>query len=368
MSQEFDLASLEAVKIRGFGNVPHRLAGKIWVLVTATLLVLSLTFPSLADASSVSRKKGEITSIRRQISDLDKDLIQLAHGYNTAWVNLVKIEGEMRSTQARLDEVEQELQIAQKILNERLNVIYRNGGIDFIEVLFGSENFRGFVTRLDLLKRISEEDAETLEKVREIRAEVERRKEELAQQRERERAQLNVLKSKRADLDKKLRQLKSLLSTKEGQLIEMERKARRRSVSYSSASYSIAGFLFPVLGPNAFTNTWLAPRGRGRHHKGCDVFAIGGTPCVACISGTVRTSYSRGGGKTIYLHGDDGHKYAYMHLAGYAVTGGRVNKGDVIGYVGNTGNARGGSCHLHFEVHPHGGGAVNPYPILRAAR
>lgn len=367
MSQEFDLASLEAVKIQGFGNVllPKK---KIWVLATATLLVFSLIFPSLAGASSVSKKKGEITSIRRQISDLDKNLIQLAQGYNTAWVNLVKVEGEMRSTQARLDEVEQELQIAQKILNDRVNVIYRNGDIDFIEVLFGAENFRGFMTRLDLLKRISEEDAETLEKVREIKAEVERRREELAQQREREKAQLNVLKSKRDDLDKKLRQLKSLLSTKEGQLIEMERRARRKSVSYSSARYSIAGFAFPILGPNAFTNSWLAPRSRGRRHQGCDVFALRGTPCVACMSGTIGTSYSRLGGKTIYLYGDDGHKYAYMHLSGYAMTGGRVNKGDVIGYVGNTGNARGGSCHLHFEVHPNGGSAVNPYPILQAAR
>ena len=66
-----------------------------------------------------------------------------------------------------------------------------------------------------------------------------------------------------------------------------------------------------------------------------------------------------------FLNGDDGNTYYYFHLSAYEGGNRRVSKGEVIGYVGNTGDALYTASHTHFEVHPGGGSAVNPYPSVR---
>ncbi len=96
--------------------------------------------------------------------------------------------------------------------------------------------------------------------------------------------------------------------------------------------------------------------------------AARGTPLVAIEGGVIaRLSNSSLGGITIWLTGSSGDEFYYAHLDGYASglsSGQRVGVGDLIGYVGNTGNAQYTVPHLHFEHHPGGGGAVNPYPLV----
>lgn len=129
--------------------------------------------------------------------------------------------------------------------------------------------------------------------------------------------------------------------------------------------------VFPVLGPCNFTDTWQAPRTGGRRHEGVDIIAKTGTPVYAVANGTVTRQYfdSPGslGGNSLRLTLPNGTYFYYAHFSSFAANikvGSVVRAGEVIGYVGSTGNSS--TPHLHFEYHPGGGAAVNPYPVVKA--
>ena len=128
---------------------------------------------------------------------------------------------------------------------------------------------------------------------------------------------------------------------------------------------------FPVAdhGMTAIQSFWGAPRDGGRRrHEGVDIFARRGTPVVASVSGYVtRTGDTNLGGKIVWLRDErQNRNLYYAHLDSQAVEpGDRVQVGDTLGFVGNTGNARTTPPHLHFGIYYRGQGAVNPSPFLR---
>lgn len=130
--------------------------------------------------------------------------------------------------------------------------------------------------------------------------------------------------------------------------------------------------VFPVAGRFWYGHDWHAPRATGRRHLGCDVFARRGTPLVAVQDGVVTRLLTLSlGGVSLRLVNDRDDYFYYAHLLRYAPglsEGARVRKGQVIGFVGNSGNARTTPPHLHFEVHPYGGPAVDPFPYLELWR
>ena len=137
-----------------------------------------------------------------------------------------------------------------------------------------------------------------------------------------------------------------------------------------------AGYVFPVYGPTGFGDTFGAPRATTIWHHGQDLFAALGAPVLAVADGTVYSvGWNRVGGNRLWLRDRDGNEFYYAHLAAFsplAVDGGRVHAGDVVGFVGNTGDAETTPYHLHFEIHPSSllflgyDGVVNPYPYLHA--
>jgi murein DD-endopeptidase MepM/ murein hydrolase activator NlpD len=136
-------------------------------------------------------------------------------------------------------------------------------------------------------------------------------------------------------------------------------------VGIDTGSGYVDGIVCPISG-SAYGDTWGAPRSGGRRHEGVDMLAPFGVPIVAVVSGTVTFKRNRLGGNAASLAGDNGNRYYYAHFASYEGSSRRVVAGEVIGYNGDTGNAT-GTPHLHFEVHPGGGVAVNPTPSVRAA-
>jgi len=128
---------------------------------------------------------------------------------------------------------------------------------------------------------------------------------------------------------------------------------------------------FPVAGKHTYTNDFGAPRHQGTH-EGNDIMAARGVPARAVATGTIKrlTRAETGlGGIWIWLRDTKGNEYYYAHLNSIVAgldAGSAVTAGQVIGAVGNTGDARYGATHLHFEVHPGGGAAANPYTDLRA--
>ncbi len=136
------------------------------------------------------------------------------------------------------------------------------------------------------------------------------------------------------------------------------------AIVFAGGGY-IDAIVCPMLG-SAYGDTWGAPRSGGRRHEGVDMLAPMGTPIYAVVSGFVTFKQNRLGGNAVSLAGDNGTRYYYAHLSRYEGSNRRVIQGEVIGYNGDTGNAT-GVPHLHFEIHPGGGLAVNPTPSVRAA-
>jgi hypothetical protein len=156
----------------------------------------------------------------------------------------------------------------------------------------------------------------------------------------------------------------------------------------AASAPKVPPLLFPVAGATTYQDDFGQPRAGGPH-QGIDMLAAKKTPAIAVEGGKVEFwTTSASAGCMLYLHGDSGTTYEYIHLnndltmqndnrgkcvAGVAYAkglknGAHVTAGQQVGYVGDSGDANGLHAHLHFEIHPNGGAAVDPYPYLQTAQ
>lgn len=336
---------------------PHHV---LRAVLAALLFCAVLALPVLP---AVASPASEAAELEKQLADIRADFKKAGAAYDRAYWQLDETESRIATIDANIAATEAELGEARVVLQARLSQMYRSDTVDYLTVLLGADSFQEMVTRLEFVQRIGAADAQAIQVVEDLQAKLRVDRETLEAERAERESAVSSLKSERDTLQERMRSKQAEYDKAKSRLDALRRQS---SPSATPAAPGANGMVFPVRGPFYYSDTWGASRSGGRRsHKGTDIMAPRGTPCVATLSGTVTSKNNSLGGKTIWLTADNGWKFYYAHLDSWAVTSGRVAAGQTIGYVGYTGNASASSPHLHFEIHPSGSGAVNPYPYLR---
>lgn len=336
------------------GSVPRYLARMALTLVMGAA-VLGVA-PATAHAATIAQLKAQLAAIRAES-------VPAGNAYDDATTELENTQYRIKQTDARIKAQSKKLAAAENRLGGRADSMYREGGDDgLLSFVLGSTSWEDFVTRLDYITFIATSDASLVSEVKVTRANLQADRVQYAAEAKVQATQAATLKVKRDAMSAKLA---AKMNEYNRVLAAIAAEMARQNPGGGAYPPGPNGMVFPVRGNYYFRNTWGAPRSGGRHHEGTDVMASRGTPLVAVASGYARPHYSSLGGKSITITGDNGWSYYYAHMNGYAIKAGHVKAGQLIGYVGNTGNAAGGACHLHFQMGPHSNW-VNPYPYLRA--
>ncbi len=322
------------------------------------------------------------TAVRGQsLTQLKDRMKEIQAKLDRAAARIEALEGRVHETEERIDAAERrkrELEAESRRLRikviERADELYRSGGTATFEALLASESFAELSDRAELLSKASLEDSALFVRLARSQEELGQVKKELTTRRDQLADSAKALSREADRLQREFTSVRAEYSTLKRKLAERTRREEVVSVAPSSTSSASSPALVfkkprgnmacPVAGPVSFVDSWGAPRSGGRSHQGVDMMAAYGTPVVAIVTGTI--TFAGYGGMAGYwqiLSGADGNDYWYLHNQRNLVTGGRVAAGRQIAEVGDTGNAE-GTPHLHFEYHPGGGGAVNPYPLV----
>ncbi len=318
--------------------------------VVVLLTVLVIIPRAGADEGALKAARARADQVAGQLADAESALDE--------------VQAEIRSIEAQQGEAQIRLDTLRAALRDRAIQQFINADADQVGALDPDINAQA---RADALARYAtrgnQDDVDDYSAARE---DLEIASKQLVAKKAAQKSAIATLAKRKAALDKEFTRLAKL----EADRLAAEKKRRTvagRTSKAPSGPIAHGAFVCPVQGPVAFSDTWGAARSGGRAHKGVDMLAPRGIPVVAPVSGVVSHRGNSLGGLSFHLNGDNGHYYYGTHLQSYANVGaGHVQAGTIVGYVGDTGNAR-GTPHLHFEIHPNGGAAVNPYSTVRAA-
>jgi peptidoglycan LD-endopeptidase LytH len=327
-------------------------------------VAVSFTVPAAAGTKEdLDRAKAELARIQAELDEATAE-------WHAAVLRLDATKADIADTRARIGSLEDRIAVIDSRMTRRAVIAFTDGPASTIGVLLSSGSFTEFSDRLEFLGQVAQEDADLV-------LEQEVAQEELRRERDR----LQQLEERQTDVAVDLRAIQDRIDAEferiQGTVAELTEKYRKEQAAAralellgqtpNTGKGTVVGAgaiqVCPVAGPNSFVDSFGWPRD-GHTHQGIDLIAPYGTPVVAAHAGTVSHSSSSSGGIQAYVHGSGGYSF-YAHLSGFSSASGSVSAGTVIGYVGSTGNA-GSVNHLHFEWHPGGGAAVNPYSMLVA--
>ena len=337
---------------------------------------------------------------QRQLDAISVRANEVAAEYDRELGRLERLTAELVHTQLSLAQARARYNAIVAQLNERARTMFMEGPGSDLEFLLGASSFSDLTDRLEYVHVVASNDADLATEVQNTKNVLSAKEQNLESLQRAQQAVVVKVQEKRKEIADLLQQATSKFNEIASKKAEAEKLAKKLSAqrqawvnahfSFSSSPHASvampAGWagtfdVCPVEQPRAYGDGFGAPRYAGGYHlhAGVDILAPMGTPIVATFDGYATQNPNGLGGLAVEVHGAPGYTYN-AHLSAYSDhSTGSVQAGDVIGYVGDSGDAQGGPPHDHFEFHPTSfpaewqasyygytviGSALNPYPLL----
>ncbi len=366
-----------------------------WGLLAVLCALVVAVNPAGAQTPSISEAEAQANAAANRVAEVRVRADAASAAYLAAESELSQVQSSLDELTAAVEAKRAELERLKQELRDFAVYRYVSGGTDASASIFSATNVNQAVAKEALATLVGDRKVDVMDKLRNTQVELEVSTAKLTARQKEQRALTDQMKSRYDEVAKELATLQSELDglnrivaglkAEERQRIQAAALAKAREAARLAeeerqrkgdqepatrgASPSIPAGAGPITCPvpgSAFTNSWGQARSGGRGHKGVDMLAPRGAPTYAPVSGDVTFGSDTLGGNSWYLWGDDGNFYYGAHLSAFGPQSGRVAAGQLLGYVGRTGNAS--VDHLHFEVHiGRRGNQVNPYPLLAAA-
>jgi murein DD-endopeptidase MepM/ murein hydrolase activator NlpD len=365
-------------------------------VVAALALLTSFAQVALAEPSTQEKldaAKAEFEQLKNQIASQQQVLNQLsaeaaviAERWEVASGRWEQVTSELRKTQLALAEAQAEYQGLKSDLEERARQAYITGPGSGLEFLLGASSIADLSARMEYVNALSQEDADLATEVQNVRNTLAAQKEDQETLQAKAAKALKKVESEQAALDAKFDEQQAVLDDLDAKKARAEDLVKQLTKRYQNELEALTGLEFhgdtvfavcPVDQPRAVYDGFGAPRyGGGYHpHAGNDIIAPQGTAIRATFDGYAQAGSNTLGGYSVNVYGDLGYTYnAHLMQPGFT---GQVTAGQVVGYVGATGDTS--TPHDHFEWHPNVirsdwpespygyrviGSAVNPFPLL----
>ena len=319
--------------------------------------------PASADTES------DLEAARQELAAKQAELDALTLRWQQTETKFAQAQDAVRQAESEIGSLQADLARVRVKFDAQVRAVYMSGGNATIGALLGSDSFADFADRLRFATSIAQGDEDLAVSVAVQTERLRRTREKLVREAQVQADAAAALASQRTDLNAKVNDLQSTVSDLyrkyQDQLAAQQQIGLPPSGSGGSFPPISSGALSicPVQGSVSCVDSFGWPRPGGRTHQGIDMISPYGTPIVAVHSGNAVQAPNSLGGNAVIVYHDGGDFTYYAHMSSYGASG-QVGAGEVIGYVGSTGDTN--VNHLHFEYHPGGGAAVDPYQLLLA--
>jgi peptidoglycan hydrolase CwlO-like protein len=322
----------------------------------------------------IAAENGQLRSMQGKLNGLAADIDASTGAYQRTQLQVMETRDRFDAVQTRYDSLRSDL-------DQRAAYSYMQGAGTGLEMVLGAQSVNQFTDRLEFLDSVQQHDADLALQVQGLADQLHERETALNRLLAKQAVVVNKYQTAQSALNAQFQQEKAIrddLANKQAQVGSIVKRLQKRLAAQElaaaiAAQQSGGGGVFnikdnplhtcPVGNPHAFGDSFGAPRyttSPPHPHAGEDIMAPRGTPIYATFDGTAEEDPNGLGGNAVVVRGADGYTYN-AHLDSYGQMG-PVKTGDVIGYVGDSGDARGGATHDHFEWHPN----VLPSPLYRS--